>query len=691
MRAIIQKWQFGLLNKDTQVKLSFIWHMHQPDYRNENGVMQMPWVFLHAIKDYYDMPWMMARHEGIKATFNITPSLMQQLKLYYNNSQKSDKFLLLWLSHPSALDEDSRDWVIKICKSSKYETMMSPFLRYKEIYNQEYFNNSELIDLEVLFVLSWCGEYLRKNNSLVKGLIDKQRDYTNDDKASLLNELSHFISGIFDYYKKLHDNKIISISTTPLNHPILPLLMDMQNAATANPNTNIPKDSMKLQDDALLQVQRAKDVFYDTFGFMPEGFWPAEGGVDEKSVELLKSCGVKWIATDEEILFKSLKSDDRKNLYTPYVHNGMYICFRNRYLSDSIGFRYRHMESLAASSNFMSELEKIQRVNKDAIVSVILDGENAWEFYEHNGFYFFDSLYKNLKDSSWCETLTMDEVIGLPAKELPYLAVGSWINGNFDTWVGHKEKTRAWELLYLTKRAYEHHKNELHEDVKNRIIDEFLIAECSDWFWWYGDDHYSDFRDEFDELFRSHLITIYDQINITPPSDLFIPIIKNKSSQNFWLEPQSDISPIINGKYDSFFDWIGCGVIDERKIFSSMEGQRGPIKRILYGQDNEKLYFAFEAKMQSFHAEDTIEIIIEPINVRGKIAFKTQKIFISELEVEVAYEDLLEISIDKSKIKKSEISIKFEVQKDGSIIQILPGFGELKIDLDCDYSRNWFV
>ena len=665
--------------------------MHQPDYRDGSGIMQMPWVFLHAIKDYYDMPWMMARYKGIKATFNITPTLIEQLKLYYFQPQNSDRFLSLWSMNPSYLDENERNWIIKICKSSVSQTMIESFRRYKELYEQEHLNNSDFIDLEILFVLSWCGVYLKENNSTVKELIQKEKDYNQDDKFLLLNALTTFISGIVDYYIKLHNEGAVTLSTTPLNHPILPLLMDMNNALSANINTNIPKDFMNLEEDARLHVNKAKELFAETFGYTPTGFWPAEGAVDPKSVALLKECGIEWIATDEEILFRSLNSSNRENLYTPYMYKGMRIAFRNHYLSDLIGFNYSKMEASDAVLNFMHELDKIEHSDSDATAFIILDGENAWEFFSNNGFDFFDLLYKNLQQSSWCKTLTMDQVSQLPAKELPYLAAGSWIHGNFNTWVGHKEKTRAWELIYLTKRDYEHHKSSLDEDTKNKITDHFLLAESSDWFWWYGDDHYSKFGLEFDELFRFHLIDIYYLINITPPSDLFIPIVEHKSAQNFWLQPQSDISPIINGKHDSFFDWIGCGIVDEGKLFSTMDKERGPIKKILYGQDNEKIYFAFEGKVADLCKSDTLEIIIEPIGIRGKIMFDTKSFFIGDLQVHAMCEDQLEMSIDKSKITQDELLFKFELEKDGHIVQILPGFGELKIDLSNDYSRNWFI
>ncbi len=665
--------------------------MHQPDYRDVNGTVQMPWVFLHAIKDYYDMPWMMARHKEIKATFNITSPLIEQLQLYYEKAQEHDKFLALWLIDPMFLDESSRAWILKLCKSTQYDTMVKEFPRYKELYLQEHFSNSEFLDLELLFMLSWCGVYLRQNSQIVKDLIDKQRYYDNEDKALLLKELSGFVSGIFDYYLKLHDEGVISLSTTPLNHPILPLLVDMQNGVKANISTNIPKDYISLVEDATLQIVKAKELFEKTFGFVPNGFWPAEGGVDEKSVELLENNGIKWIATDEAILFKSLNSNDRNNLYKPYQYKNMCIGFRDHYLSDLIGFTYRYQDANIASQEFINELQKISNIDNESTVFIILDGENAWEFYKNNGFDFFDALYSKLTQFSLCKTLTMDEVYELEKRQLSYLAPGSWIHGEFNTWVGHSEKTRAWELIYLAKKDYARHNDTLNDETKAKISEHFLSAECSDWFWWYGDDHYTEFGVEFDELFRSHLITIYDLMDVTPPSNIFIPILEDRSVVDFWLKPQSDISPLINGRHDLFFEWIGCGIIDESKLFSTMDKQRGPIKKILYGQNNDKIYFSFDTQTIKMSANDFIIIIVEPLNIRAKIAIKTQKTLIDTLEVNVAYEEIFELSIDKKLISIDSISIIFEIEQNNKIVQTLPGFGELKIDLNDDYSKNWFI
>jgi alpha-amylase/alpha-mannosidase (GH57 family) len=670
--------------------------MHQPDYRDGSGIMQMPWVFLHTIKDYYDMPWMLSRHKGLKATFNITPPLIEQIKLYYNRPQDHDRFLKLWLDDPSVLSETDHQWMIKICKSTPFDTMVAPLPSYRSLYQKEHFSNDELRDLQMLFMLSWCGVYLRSHNALIDALLKKERHYNQEDKQLLMHELTEFIQKLFPYYSQLHEAGVISISTTPLNHPILPLLMDMTNATVANPMTSIPKQHIPLEDDARLQVERAITLFIDTFGFVPEGFWPAEGAVDKKSVALLKECGIKWIATDEAILFKSLGSTDRNALYSPYKYQDMCMGFRDHGLSDLIGFTYRFWEANKAAEHFIDSLSPINAIHTDATVFVILDGENAWEFFHNNAFDFFEALYNKLSHTPWCHTLHMDDIAKLPAKTLERLEPGSWIHGEFNTWVGHSEKTRGWELIFLTKRDYQHHQKSIDEATKEKITEHFLAAECSDWFWWYGDDHYTEFGEEFDTLFRSHLISIYDLMHIAPPADLFKPIIENKSSQKFWLQPQSPISPSTNGVHDSFFEWIGCGVVDESKLFSTMDRVRGPVRKIYYGQDEENVYFAFDAEMHALHGCDTISIIIEPIafHERLKIGHCKGSHYSNEhhgVDIDVSCDKWLEMRINKSALGSENVHFRFELSEGTNVVQTLPGFGELEMDLSTDYSENWFV
>lgn len=675
------------------MNIAFLWHMHQPDYRDANGVMQMPWVFLHAIKDYYDMPWMLERG-GLKATFNITPPLIAQLKLYYENPQANDKFFALWFKSIDSLSATEYKWMLKICKSAHYETMVKGVDNYEKLYKQDSYTDAEFFDLQVIFLLSWCGVYLRQNSSIVKEMLLRKDSFTIDDKHTLLSELTLFVRGIFSYYISLKKRGIISLSTTPLNHPILPLLLDMQNAKIANESTDIPKYAMSLEDDALLQIKRAEELFLDTFGFLPDGFWPAEGAVDPKSAALFKKCGVAWIATDEEILFKSSGVREREILYMPYEYEGITVVFRDHELSDRIGFNYRFLEPHNAADDFISRLRTIHECHFDATVFIILDGENAWEFYKNNGFDFFDALYSSLKSAHFVETLHMQDVLAIQKKALNNLAAGSWINGEFNTWVGHREKTRAWEFIYITKRDYEHHKELLDETTHEKIRDHFLAAECSDWFWWYGDDHFTEFGLEFDTLFRSRLIAIYNLMQVAPPQDFLEPIIQNRSSSDFLLQPQSFLSPTISGRHTSFFEWIGSGVVGEHKSASTMDIPKTPIKKILYGYDEQNIYFAFVPHKKAIKECEKIRIIIDPIAFIEEI-FISEKNYITakngDILYEAAYDTWLEVRVEKEAIKERKLFFRFEVLKKDAVIQTLPGFGMLEIDTECDFSDRWFV
>ena len=671
------------------LKLCFFWHMHQPDYRDSSGMMRMPWVFLHAIKDYYEMPWLLNRHKGLKATFNITAPLIEQLNLY-KDPLKNDYFLSLWEKHPSELDENARNWLIKICKSTQYETMVKPLPYFDELYHHKNLNDEELIDLEVLFMLAWCGHYLRQENRLVKQLFHKGKNFTQNDKVGLLKTLCAFIETILPFYAKLQKAGVISLSTTPYNHPILPLLLDMNNAKKANSHTTLPADPMSLRDDAIAQVERSILLYEKTFGVKPKGFWPAEGAVDEESLGIYKEKGLSWIATDEEILFHSLDDKTRSRLYRPYRYKGMTIGFRDHSLSDLIGFNYRFKSGKDAVDHFMHVLEPIAGT-EDATVFVILDGENAWEFFENNAYDFFTTLYNRFSTTAWCQTCTMDEVSQSKKQGiLKKLSPGSWIHGNFDTWSGHPEKNRAWELIYQTKRDVAKYAGVIPDETAEKIKFHFLASECSDWFWWYGDDHVTEYGLEFDTLFRGHLIAVYHLLNISPPADLFVTILSRANTVPFLVKPRAAISPSIDGKQKTFFEWIGAGSIDETKFYSTMDKARGPIDKILYGQDDDTVFIAFKGDIASL--SDPLlkfELIIEETGEH--VVFSMQRS--SEVDgIKFRIDKEIELSIPKKRFSTdSTVHLHFEIVKGSDIIQTLPGYGALSIDVNESYEEHWFV
>ncbi len=672
------------------LNLCFFWHMHQPDYRNSDGVITMPWVFLHAIKDYYEMPWLLSHYKGLKATFNITAPLIEQLNLY-KDPLKNDYFLSLWEMHPSKLDDEARAWLIKTCKSTQYETMIKPIEHFSLLYHKEGLSDDELIDFEVVFILAWCGNYLRQENAIVKELFKKEKGFTQTDKAQLLKALCSFVETILPFYARLQKEGVISLSTTPYNHPILPLLLDMQNAKRANEHTTLPDNPISMREDAIEQVERSISLYEETFGTKPTGFWPAEGAVDEESIEIYKKRGLSWIATDEAILFKSLEDQTRSQLYKPYKFNGMTIGFRDHGLSDLIGFNYRFKSDHDASEHFMQMVEPIAREHEDATLFVILDGENAWEFFENNAYDFFTALYERFSQTPWCNTVTMDEVSKLENPGiLEKLAPGSWIHGNFNTWSGHSEKNRAWELIYQTRRDVDNYSGVISKEVAEKVKSHFLASQCSDWFWWYGDDHVTEFDLEFDTLFREHLIAIYRLLDMQPPSDLLIPIISHKSSGSFLLKPQASITPLIDGKKSSFFEWLGSGSVDECKLYSTMDRVRGPIEKIHYGHNDKAVFLAFEGEIASLEMSSLhLQVIIEETG--ENLSFSMGKPYDYE-GTQLAIDERVELALSRSHFKEySAVHLRFEIVQGNDIIQTMPGYGALSIDLDETYAENWYV
>lgn len=671
------------------VRLAFVWHMHQPDYRDAEGVMQMPWVFLHAIKDYYEMPWLLASHPGLKATFNLTPPLIEQL-LLYADPLKHDRFLGQWIRPPEALNDEERATMIKLCTSTQFDTMVKPLPTYAELYHREEYSDAELLDLQTLFMLAWCGNYLRMNEPLVAVLLEKGSGFTQRDKTELLELLSDFVAGILPYYADLQREGAISLSTTPYNHPILPLLLDMENARRANPHTSLPENPMCLEDDAVEQVRRAIALYETTFGCRPTGFWPAEGAVDERSVGIYREHGLKWIATDEAILFKSLQSDERSRLYHPYTFDGVSIGFRDHGLSDLIGFTYRFKNPADAAAHFTRALDAIGAEVEAPTVFVILDGENAWEFYENNAYDFFTALYASLQASQTCQTVTMDEVSAQPQTPLERLAPGSWIHGNFDTWSGHEEKNRAWELIYQTKRDVKHYPGSIDAKTEEAIRYHFLAAECSDWFWWYGDDHATDFAYEFDALFREHLLSIYRLLRMQPPSEKFSPIIAHKKSQALLTYPHAPITPSIDGAYTSFFEWLGSGTVDERKGYSTMDRVRGPIETIRYGHDDAFVYLAFEGDMEQLARPGTSLIVtLEETDRQLEIPLQTH---VQNAQMTLAMQSRIELAVSKEHfLQRDAFHLRFEFRREEEIVQTLPGYGALFVDMNETYAEHWFV
>lgn len=445
--------------------------MHQPLYENAlTEKIDFPWVYLHSLKNYFDMPYLCAKY-NIKATFNLTPSLLYQL-------------------------EDRR--------------------------TKDYFDTAEISTL-----LENCGNYLRQNSLLVQKLIQKKEEFTQQEEQLLRKELYTFVKSIIPYIKKLFQEGKIDLSTSPFHHPILPLLIDPKEAAAPNPYALLPNFDTNFKEEALWQVENAITYFEKIFGNKPKGFWPSEGSISQKTVELFLNQNVKWIVADEWLL-------EGKNHFTPYHYKKKgektTLFFRDRDLSDSIGFRYSQMSPQEAVDDFFTKLENIYRQNENAVVTVALDGENAWEFFPHNALPFFEEFYSRIGSTEWIETTFFNDIAqqhNLP--KLQNIKSGSWA-GDFSIWIGDAEKNAHWEELASLKSLFG--TTRVDTDSRKKAYEHFMVAFASDWFWWIGRSATIQTEKAFKKLFKNRLFKIYELLGTTPPSSLDM-LGENKLVSNF--------------------------------------------------------------------------------------------------------------------------------------------------------------
>jgi alpha-amylase/alpha-mannosidase (GH57 family) len=679
--------------------------MHQPYYRDDvSGETVMPWVFLHAIKDYYDMPWYIDQQDNIKATFNLVPSLLVQLKTY-ENYDVNDKFLNALKKEINDLTFKEKVYLVEYLFFSNEHHMIKPFARYNELFEQKklykdleemavQFSTTDLLDLEVLFILSWCGNYLRENNNIVKTLIEKGTNYTQYEKIELLKSLTEFIKEIVPYHKKLIDEKKIQVSTTPFNHPISPLLFDINNGHISNPNTSMPNVEGSFKEDAYEQIDRAVNYYEQLFDKKPVGFWPAEGSISYDFLHRLSQKDVKWACSDEEVLYKTLQAHEKSNIYDNnkliFEDKEINLFFRDRELSDLLGFSYSGWDADSAVEDFINRLKSIYDGSQNnRNVNIILDGENAWEHYPDNAMHFFKKLYSRIEECEWCKTRFFDEVMSdesIQTHQLRHIEPGSWINGNFNIWIGHEEKNRAWELLFKTKVDFDKKADTLDEESLKQIKKEFLVAQSSDWFWWFGDDHHTDLKTTFDSLFRKHLINIYTLMNEDVPKELHTPIVQNSTvAHNFLTTSKNQISASIDGKISHYFEWLGAGVCDLSAELSSMSMTDFLIQKIYFGSDENEYFFAFEGDIEKLLENGKIELEIDE---KTTLHLPISKELTVANSVRCKSDEIIEIAIKKELIENEEINFKLFL--DNKLIQLLPLYSKLAMR-DLEEKNNWYI
>jgi alpha-amylase/alpha-mannosidase (GH57 family) len=548
------------------VDLVFLWHMHQPDYRDySNGDFVLPWTYLHAIKDYTDMAYHLERHPKVRAVVNFVPILLDQLEDYtdqFATGKLRDPLLRLLVHEDSCeLTPEQRQLALDACFRSNHTKMISPYPAYKrllELFNRlqadgevalSYLSGQYVADLLTWYHLAWCGESIRRDHKLVAKLMSKAEGYSYEDRKQLLDLIGELISGIIPRYRKLAESGQIELSATPHYHPLAPLLIDFASAREAMPDAPLPESPHypkgKLRVKA--HIELAKKSHRERFGAEPNGMWPAEGSISTETLEVFAAEGCNWVASGEGVLVNSMSHANltipsrEQYLYRPYRMvkgaEGLTCFFRDDRLSDLIGFEYSRWHGKDAAQNFVEQIETISAhapEGETPVISVILDGENAWEYYPYNGFYFLDELYAALEAHTDIHTHTYNEYLKsctsrtdcAKIQNLSGIVAGSWVYGDFSTWIGSRDKNRAWDLLCVAKQGFDMvmSSDRLSPAEKEAAEKQLFSCESSDWFWWFGDYNPSHSVVSFDRLFRHNLSELYRLLKLPPPMNLSEPV-----------------------------------------------------------------------------------------------------------------------------------------------------------------------
>jgi alpha-amylase/alpha-mannosidase (GH57 family) len=649
-----------------KIRIVLLWHMHQPFYKDlMTGEYRLPWVRLHALKDYYGMVQLLEEFPTVRQTFNLVPSLVAQIEDYVNGKAR-DPFLAVAAKPAGELSPEERRFALAYLFQANPVHMIGRYPRYEELYvrfrgageNPERalprFDTQDFTDLQVLSQLAWFDEFFLQEPAVAE-LVRRGRGFSLEDQRLAVSVERELISRVLPAYAKAARSGAIEISTSPFYHPILPLVCDTDMGAVSTPGLKLPQRHFQHPEDARIQLERGLALHERVFGMRPRGAWPSEGSVSEEVLRLAAETGLQWMASDEGVLSRSLdynfirdgsgvlNAGSAERLYRVYRFAGsatpIYLFFRDHNLSDLIGFVYSGMPPKDAAANFLNRIKDCARPvvqGRDAIVPVILDGENAWEYYPRSGREFLRRLYEGIAADPQLEAVTPSDAIrereappaeapragrktarktakaapapapeavesaapavaGAPEKEagpqgfapLDKVTPGSWIHANFNVWIGAPEDNRAWDYLSAARDFYA--ANGAAEDQRAIAFEEILIAEGSDWNWWYGPEHHTANDRDFDELYRKHLSNVYLALGARPPDYLAQPIAVSAVRPSY--APQTAfVHPRVDAEYERYFDWIGAALYSADRRAGAMHGKQFLLDSVRAGIDETNLY-----------------------------------------------------------------------------------------------------
>jgi alpha-amylase/alpha-mannosidase (GH57 family) len=437
--------------------LALLWHLHQPVYRRPHSRdYVLPWVSFHAVKNYYQMARLVEEAE-FPCTFNFVPCLLEQIEDYAQGRAR-DPYQLALEIPPDRLGL----YEIERLKKFVADSLGAEKLQLRAL--QSFFSPIDEIP---------------------------------EDKTALLIKQKEILAAVIPFYRRLYQEGKIELTVSPYYHPLLPLVFDLKAAGSEAPSAV----SFHYPEDSNEQMRRGREYFSSVFGRYPKGMWPPEGGISTEVARGVAQAGFAFAVTDENILWKSVPAPaagSRKNLFKPYCVEGISVFFRDRELSDLLGFAYFRLNEKDAVDDFLHRLaEREPLAGEDGIVVLALDGENPWGNYRQNGLRFLRELFGRLKKESSISPVFFEDYLARagPGKEMA-IVPGTWL-GNFSKWAGSAAKNEGWKTLARARKAC-------------GPSDELLIAEASDWFWWLGEPK----AEEFSFLFRSYIQEAYRRASV---------------------------------------------------------------------------------------------------------------------------------------------------------------------------------
>jgi alpha-amylase/alpha-mannosidase (GH57 family) len=529
-----------------ELRVVLLWHMHQPDYRDpDSRAFHRPWTFLHALKDYSDMAAHLERHPRVAAVVNFSPILLDQLadltvrlRIHQESGAAIGEPLLDALAGPTLVgDPAARRALLGACLHANETHQIGRFPLFRELVEiaratladgAPQPEDSAVLDLVTWYHLAWLGETLRREDPRVQRLVEQGRNFSPADRRELLGIVLELIGGLRTRFATLAGRGQVELSLSPWGHPILPLLLDLAAGRQTQPHAPLPRAHQYPGGETRARWHLAAGLttFRQFFGRIPAGCWPSEGAVCERSVALIGESGLGWVATGQRVLLNSLQpppeSSDR--LHRPYQlkPGGPWIFFRDDQLSDRIGFVYQSWHGDDAAADLVERLERIaaEPAAPGRVVTIALDGENPWDHYPANGYYFLSALYRALGAHPTLRMTTPSRCLRDPELRpalLPRLVAGSWVHGDLATWIGDPDKNRAWDLLVQAKRTFDQHAG---SDPSPALLRQLAVCEGSDWFWWPGTYNPAEAVAAFEQLYRRQLAGLYRLLGVRIPAEL---------------------------------------------------------------------------------------------------------------------------------------------------------------------------